>query len=375
MTANEAPVSGLTIVAPLPPPYGGQTLMVERLVDSVPRLYRGIDVQVVPVQYSHNLADTGRFSVRKVAHLVALTWRVWRGAGSGRRRVLYYTPAGPTMLAVLRDLFFLSLVRRRFRKVVFHLHAGGVGTMYGSVPAMLRPLFRFAYWRPDLTIRVAVSAPADHLTLRSKASVVVPNGVADLGGPKEVPQVFSVLFVGLVCRSKGAGVLIEAVAELRRHRPVQLHIVGERQDRKFQRELETRIRELGLEPHVTFHGVLRGEELQALFNSTHVFAFPTFFESETFGLVVAEAMSAGLPVVATDWRGVSDVVEHGRTGFLIPPRDAHALAERLSELALDPALAARMGQAGRQSFEERFTVEKHVHDLRRALELVIREEV
>jgi phosphatidylinositol alpha-mannosyltransferase len=69
---------------------------------------------------------------------------------------------------------------------------------------------------------------------------------------------------------------------------------------------------------------------------------------ESFGMVLVEAMAAGLPVVASDIPGYREVVRDEREGLLVPPGDAHALASALERVLSDRALAARLGEAGRR---------------------------
>jgi glycosyltransferase involved in cell wall biosynthesis len=92
-------------------------------------------------------------------------------------------------------------------------------------------------------------------------------------------------------------------------------------------------------------------------------AFAVTSRWEGFPLVVLEAMRAGLPVVAYDIGGVGEQVHHGDTGFLVEPGDAIALAERLRELARDPELTRRMGEAARRRFEERFQIDRMVDSI------------
>jgi glycosyltransferase involved in cell wall biosynthesis len=77
-----------------------------------------------------------------------------------------------------------------------------------------------------------------------------------------------------------------------------------------------------------------------------------------------------LPVVATNWRGLPDIVLDGETGFLGPPKDARSIAERLKILILDPDLRRTMGAAGRRRYEENFTVEKFRNSMEEALSAV-----
>ena len=111
---------------------------------------------------------------------------------------------------------------------------------------------------------------------------------------------------------------------------------------------------------MTFRGVLTGREKLAAYARADVLCFPTFFESETFGLVLLEAMSFGLPVVATRWRGIPSIVDDGVTGFLAGVRDPDAVAERLLRLARDPALRERIGAAARRKFLREYTIDRHL---------------
>ena len=85
------------------------------------------------------------------------------------------------------------------------------------------------------------------------------------------------------------------------------------------------------------------DELRAVFDRCGIFLFPSFFEG--FGKVFLEAMSRGLAVIATDIAGARDVIEHGRSGYLVPPGDADAIVRRASELLAAPDLAAKIGDA------------------------------
>jgi glycosyltransferase involved in cell wall biosynthesis len=88
-----------------------------------------------------------------------------------------------------------------------------------------------------------------------------------------------------------------------------------------------------------------------------MFCFPSFFESESFGLVNIEAMQFELPVVSTNWRGIPGVVKEGENGFLAEIRNPQQVAEKLAQLIEDPGLRETMGRAGRKIFLERFSSE------------------
>ncbi len=95
-------------------------------------------------------------------------------------------------------------------------------------------------------------------------------------------------------------------------------------------------------------------DVPALMRGLHAFALPSL--AEGISNTILEAMASGLPVVATAVGGNADLVVAGRTGLLVPPADAQALAQALVRLADDPAPAAAMGRAGRAVAVERFSL-------------------
>ncbi|MBG0856817.1 glycosyltransferase family 1 protein [Streptomyces spinoverrucosus] len=104
-------------------------------------------------------------------------------------------------------------------------------------------------------------------------------------------------------------------------------------------------------PGAVFLGRRTGDELARIFASLDVFAHTGPFE--TFCQTVQEAMASGVPVVAPAAGGPMDLVDHGRTGFLVPPRDADAVRDAVAALAADPALRTAFGATARATVEGR----------------------
>jgi phosphatidylinositol alpha 1,6-mannosyltransferase len=99
-------------------------------------------------------------------------------------------------------------------------------------------------------------------------------------------------------------------------------------------------------PDAAFLGERQGADLARIYASMDVFVHSGPFE--TFGQTIQEAAASGLPVVAPAAGGPVDLVDEGITGYLVPPGDGDALADRVARLAADPALRARMGEAARR---------------------------
>jgi glycosyltransferase involved in cell wall biosynthesis len=193
---------------------------------------------------------------------------------------------------------------------------------------------------------------------------VVPNGVASptpvrrhrrgTGAP-------SLLCVGNITPNKGQGVLLEAIRLLRPRRPgIRAILVGRDFTRgRFFRAAEAR----GLGDTYTALGFV--DDVRSFLAGADVVVLPTLHR-EGMPTALLEAMAAGVPVVASRVGGVAEIVEHGRTGILVTPGDALALASAVDRLLDDDALADRLAAAARTFVLERHEVSAMVEGHRRA---------
>lgn len=163
--------------------------------------------------------------------------------------------------------------------------------------------------------------------------------------------------VGVVARlrhEKGHMFLLEVIKLVTRGlSEIVLLVVGDGPDKDA---LVNRAKSLGLESHIRWLGALDPFEVYKLYGVMDVVAVPSVFEG--FGLSAAEAMAAGRPVVASDVDGLSEVVENGVTGYLIPPHDKKRFAEGLIELLSDRERAEKMGESGRCRVASKFSNER-----------------
>lgn len=176
-------------------------------------------------------------------------------------------------------------------------------------------------------------------------------------GPLEAPERFRVVSVGRFVEKKGFDILVQAIALLR-ERGVELDVllVGEKGDQS--KLIAQLVRDRGLEDTITVAGPMSQAELFAEYRRSSVFtlACRVTDDGDRDGIpnVMMEAMAAGLPVVTTRVSGIPELVADGDNGLLVEPESPAALADGLWRVAKDPALAERLGRAGRATIDERF---------------------
>ena len=398
----------LLVFAHTPPPHHGQSAMVEALlrqlaVADADRPGRRFVVFHVNARVSDSVAHIGRFDPVKLLRLFRHCLRaVWLRLRHGVR-TFYYVPASPTRSAVYRDWLVMLLCRPFYPRMIFHWHAAGLGEWLArDARPWERRLTHRLLGGHRLSVALTETGRADGEALRAGQVVVVPNGipapcpdfharlaagrearrravVAALAGESPAGGIrLRVLFLGICTAEKGLFDLLEAVAlanaELaRRGRAarVVLDVAGRfwraEEEQEFLRRCAAAdlqvpaVGETGAGPAVRHHGFVDGEAKARLFEAADILGFPTYYSAESFGLVLLEGMAFGLPLVATRWRHLPELLPRGYPG-LVEPRAPAALAAALLVLPGED-----WGPRLRRRFEQTYTEAAHGRLMRDAL--------
>ncbi|KAH6889310.1 hypothetical protein B0T10DRAFT_459968 [Thelonectria olida] len=165
---------------------------------------------------------------------------------------------------------------------------------------------------------------------------------------KELARNGEIIFVTVsrIAGEKGFDFLAKAAKELdARGLNFKLYIVGGNRNADVEREVQEMFDPLREKGKVIFAGFKVGEDLATAYASGDVFLHCSI--TETFGLVVLESMASGVPVIARNEGGPSDIVSHGGNGFLVPPSDLDGFVSKAMKLGQDYALRAKMGESAR----------------------------
>lgn len=187
------------------------------------------------------------------------------------------------------------------------------------------------------------------LPLRPGVIDTVYPGVPPLAWAERAPaDTFNIGVIGRILPAKGQHLALEACARLRRQGiPARAVFAGEVQDDDYARRLLEFAREHALD--VEWRGFVAPD---AAFAGLHALAMCT--DAETFGLVTAEALRRGVPVVGSDSGGTREILDEGLCGLLFPPGDSSALASRLERLYREPTLAPQLIDAGYRRAAQEF---------------------
>lgn len=163
----------------------------------------------------------------------------------------------------------------------------------------------------------------------------------------------TILFAGTLVRRKNIEGLLRAFARVSERVPnARLVIVGPTPDPVYQREILEMVKTLHLGTTVVFRGLVENRELLSELIQSQCLVL--FSHEETSPTIIAQAMAAGLPVVASGVGGIPEMISNGENGFLVNPGDEQNLSARLIELLQSPELCKRMGSQGHEFARERF---------------------
>ena len=303
-----------------------------------------------------------------------------------------------------KSLFHLIRLIREFDPTIVHTHGGTAG-VYGRIAARylnrttvhtyhgIHYLHFEAGWMKriylfleqfllrwtDATICVANSdlhlALSHNLAKHARAFVVV-NGInARQFGPSAEPskrkrvsnrRVTVIGTIGRLHEQKGHRYLIQAAGEIAKlSAPIEFRIVG---DGNLRSELELQVQTLGLQNVIRFLG--SRTDITAQLAQMDLFVLPSLWEG--LPLVLLEAMSAGVPIIASNVDGVSEILEDGKDALLVPPRDPHTLAMAIVKLIRNKKEARHLATNALRKISKRFDVKDMVRQTERVYRTILK---
>jgi glycosyltransferase involved in cell wall biosynthesis len=371
----------LLVFAHTPPPYHGQSYTVQLLLEA---LENDPQFQIVHVnaRLSTGVDDIGSLRPGKLFRLVrycaeAVMLRFRHGV-----HTLYYVPGNPSRAALLRDWIVMACCRPVFSRCVFHWHAAGLGHwLQNQASPLQRRLCQSLMGRAQLSIVLSQYNRSDAEVLRSERIEVIPTGIPDpcprfdhevlparrsrLAQRKhgDASVCFRLLYLGLCVREKGLYDAVEAVREANRSGVARfkLTVVGSFGQPAEQVEFEKLCARPDAREEVEYLGFVTNETKMRLLQDSDCLLFPTYYSAESFGLVLLEAMAHGLPVIATTFRMIPELLPAGYPG-LIAPRAPEQIAARLRE-----ALVWDFFETLRKHYLTHFSADEFLRKMKAAL--------
>ena len=339
----------------LPPPIHGSSVVGKYIKDSS-LINDGIHSEYINLGTSKSLDEIGKNAFQKVGLYLKIVLQTLRQLMFFKPDLVYIalTARGK---AFYKDAFIAILAKVFRKKIVYHLHNRSMAERQDKWLDVV--LCKMLFKNTDVILLSKFLYPEIQKYVPENRVHYCPNGIPQLSKTivtreKESSEEVQILFLSNLMEAKGVFVLLEACKILREKQlPFHCTFIGGESDITFE-IFQKKVTELGLSGKVHYAGKKYGLEKERAFSEADIFAFPTL--NETFGLVNLEAMQFSLPVVSTLEGGIPDVIEDGKTGFLVEKGNAEAFAEKLEILIKNDELRLQVGKAGRLRCEKHFTL-------------------
>lgn len=347
------------------PPFHGAAIVGD-FVGSSQRLQENFECRFITIKSSDTIENIGKVNLKKLFLLVSLYFHVLTALLFFRPDRIYFT-ASVRGAAFYRDVLISTLwkIYSLFKPVdvFYHYHAKGVDEFVSTSPVKLS-LTRFFLKNVNL-ILLTPMLEKDFETVRTfQNTFFLPNGVENRLDENSFSTLISAkfkdidtlecLYLSNMIKSKGYFEVLKLANEVKTDN-IHFNFAGGWQSAEDEKEFFDYITENGLEDSVTFHGFVHAAQKDALLKKSHLLLFPTRYKAESFGLVIIEAFSFGLPVIATDEGSIPSIIDNGRSGIIL--QDTDKLPEALQQ-AEKTLINPETAHYCRKTFLEKYTLKQ-----------------
>lgn len=359
--------SKILFVMHMTPPVHGAAVVGDYIKKSE-YINSEFECRYINLAVANGVDDINKFRFSKLFDVISLTRKVVKEIRNFRPDIIYMTP-NASGISFFKDFLILQSLKCAIGKdeikIVLHFHNRGVKLFQDN------PLYNYCYKKYFRGVKVMLLSRLlyDDVSKYVKIDdcLFCGNGIPDFAKmsdrKKNSSNVLKVLFLSNMMKEKGVSVLLDALVVARENgMKFKADFVGGWHD-ITPALFNEYISEHGLENVVEAHGPKYGEEKTRFFENADVFVFPTTYHKECFPLVLLEAMSYGLACISTDIAAIPDIIDDQKTGFVLHNENPKSgtmhleLAKCLKRLAENPAMSIDMGIAGRNRYEENYTLQ------------------
>lgn len=358
----------------MPPPIHGAAMMGKYIHDSK-LINKTFNCMYINPSASSNVKDVGKINISKILFFFKNTFKIINTAIKEKPNLCYYTPT-TTGWGIYRDMIVIGLLKLLNKKIVLHLHNKG-SKEYNKQ----HPLSTIAYkiiFSNVKVIQLSEFLYKDIQKFVQKENVFIcHNGIPQQSSIEKRnnsinnKKTFSFLFLSNMMQAKGVWTLVDACKILQaKGYKFTCTFVGNWAD--ISRDIfEQKIKSYNLEKNIVAVGPKYGTDKKNYFLQADAFVFPS--HSETFGLVLLEAMEYGLPCIASNEGGIPSIIKNHYNGILFPTNDHNSLAIQMEKLINNPLLAKEMGVNGEKLFHEKFTLRTFESTLNQILTQILQD--
>ena len=344
----------------IPPPIHGSSVVGKYIMDNI-LINKLFDCWYVNLTTSISVIEIGKLRLNKFFKYWSIMWKALWSIAIWKPNLCYIAITAKGT-AFYKDTFLVILSKLFGIKILYHFHSKGVSTRQNNFLDNL--LYRFVFRNAHVILLSKYLYTDIQKYVKEEQVHYCPNGIPVipdmnfklLSSNREAKKVPEILFLSNMMKEKGVYILLEACKILHNKGVTFITwFIGSWLDIN-ENDFNDFVFFNNLKENVFYGGAKYGTEKSVYFERANIFVFPTYYNNEVFPLVILEAMQYGLPVISTREGGIPDILEDGETGFLVNKNDLIDLADKMELLINNPFLCQQMGAAGKNKFQNNYTI-------------------
>jgi len=316
----------ILLIGPQPQPITGLSLANQVVMNYLPK-YTDCTIDIIDTNYNVLKEDLGKFSFQKVLYYMMQYKKLYKIISADK---IYITP-GQTFFGVLKYFPYLLCSKILKKAIVIHIHGNHLWKEYKNLKGIKKKIFHKILTMPDKGIVLSSSLRKNLLPfLPSENIYILENFVEDFLFEDTTEKKFDklqIIFLSNLMKEKGILDLLEALVILKNNNiDFEAKIAGG-MDSEMQTTIDYYLNQL--DSHVTYLGLVYGEEKKRLLEWGNIFVFPTYYSMEGQPISNLEAMTTGNILLTTQHAGIPDVFKNEVNGFYIDIKSPTSIVDRL----------------------------------------------
>jgi glycosyltransferase involved in cell wall biosynthesis len=353
----------------LPPPISGATT-VNKYVAESSLLKNTFNIKLIPVSYKKQRDNVRILSFGKISAILKSYYKLIVSFIKAKPGYIVYFQISPLGMAFYRDCTYLFLIKLFHGHAVLHMHGLGINQ---AASGFRKKIYKWAFKKSSV-ICLSNLLTYDIANIYAGSPYVVNNAIplvqSDMSISRGKSSVVRVLFFSNLIISKGIFVFLDAMELLhKRDIDFQAFIVGKESEITADvliKEMQSR----NLEKCIKYLGPKFNQEKNEVLQQCDICVYPTY--RDAFPLVLLEVMQFGLPVIASIEGAIPDIVDDGKTGFLVEKHQPKQIADKLELLINNPEIRIAMGKAAKEKFFGRYTLNAFEKNMATVFESILK---
>lgn len=353
----------------LPPPVTGATLINQYVANSK-LLNQTFDIRTIKISYNELLNQMGDVKIKKFFKILYYYIKLIRELINFRPNLVYFQ-ISPIGMAFIRDFLYVIVLKVFNKDIVYHIHGKGIINELSN--SVKRLMYKFAFNKENI-ITLSRLLDYDISPVYSGKIFHVPNGIpkrTEFNFKKKDNNPVQILYLSNLLLSKGLYDFLESLKFLNEQGIDYSGLIAGREADISEDDLIKKINELKIGNKTKYLGPKYEKEKDEILSSADILVFPTKYKNEAFPVVILEAMQYKIPVITTNEGAIPEIVDNGKTGFIVSKSNPKEIADKLEILIKDKDLRESMGKQGRKKFLEKYTIEQFEENLVRVFEEII----